>query len=139
MTAAVALASAQVPWLLRIVRGEVLSLRERDYVAAAVLDGARDRTILLRYLVPNLSGVLIVQATLMFPFAIIGEALLSFLGLGVRPPTPTWGTMLANAQAFVHQNAWPAIVPGVAIASVTFAFNLLGDNLRDVLDPRSAR
>jgi peptide/nickel transport system permease protein len=133
-----ALASFQLPWLLRMVRGEVLSLRERDFVAAAVLDGARARTILCRYLVPNLGGMLIVQATLMVPIAIIGEALLSFLGIGVAPPTPTWGGMLATAQPFVERAPWLAIVPGLTIAVISLAFNLLGDTLRDELDPTVA-
>jgi peptide/nickel transport system permease protein len=138
-TIILALAIAQLPWIVRIVRGEVLSLREREFVAAAVVDGTSDATIMLRYLLPNLAGVLLVQATLMIPLAIIGEALLSFLGVGVRPPTPTWGTMLSGAQPFVEQAPWLAIVPGATIALVTFAFNLLGDNLASELDPRGRR
>ncbi|ADB51218.1 ABC transporter permease [Conexibacter woesei] len=137
-TVVLALAVAQLPWLLRLIRGEVLSLRERDFVAAAVLDGAGDRTILFRYLVPNLSGVLVVQTSLMIPIAIIGEALLSFLGIGVAPPTPTWGAMLSSAQPFVERAPWLAIVPGATIALISLAFNLLGDSLRDELDPKVA-
>ncbi|ADB52785.1 ABC transporter permease [Conexibacter woesei] len=138
-TIILALAIAQLPWIVRIVRGEVLSLREREFVAAAIVDGTRDSTIMLRYLLPNLAGVLVVQATLMIPLAIIGEALLSFLGVGVKPPTPTWGTMLSGAQPFVEQAPWLAIVPGATIAIVTFAFNLLGDSLLAELDPQGRR
>jgi len=133
-----ALGLGQMPWLIRITRGEVLALRERDYVAGAVLDGAGDATILFRQILPNLVSPLLVQATLLIPYGIVGEALLSFLGIGVRPPTATWGVMLATAQSFVQQDPLLAVVPGVAIALVTFAFNLLGDALRDVLDPRSS-
>lgn len=139
LTVTVSLAVAQLPWLIRIVRGEVLSLRESDYVAGAVLDGAGHGSILFRHLLPNLTGPLIVQATLLVPFGILGEALLSFLGLGVRPPTATWGVMLANAQQFAQTEPRLAVIPGIAIALVTLAFNLLGDTLRDVLDPRSRR
>lgn len=136
-TVTIALAVGQIPWMIRIVRGEVLSLREHDYVSGAVLDGAGDLTILSRHILPNLVSPLIVQATLLIPFGIIGEALLSFLGLGVLPPTATWGVMLASAQSFAQQDPLLAVVPGVTIAVVTFSFNLLGDALRDVLDPRA--
>ncbi|WP_205856897.1 ABC transporter permease [Phytoactinopolyspora endophytica] len=139
LTVTVSMAVAVLPWLIRIVRGEVLSLREREYVSGAVLDGARTHTILFRHLLPNLTGPLIVQATLLIPFGILGEALLSFLGLGVQPPTATWGVMLANAQPFAQSNPGLSIVPGIAIAVVTLAFNLLGDGLRDLFDPRTVR
>ena len=134
-----ALGLSQLPGIIRITRGEVLGLREQDYVAGAVADGAGHLTILSRYILPNALSPLIVQATVAIPISIIGEAVLSFLGLGVQPPTPSWGTMLADAQGFLEQAPWLAIFPGVAIVLATLAFNLLGDGLRDVLDPRAIR
>lgn len=134
----IALGFSQLPGLIRVTRGESLGLREMDYVAAAVADGAGDMTILRRYMLPNAISPLIVQATVAIPGAIIGEATLSFLGLGVQPPQPSWGTMLSAAQPFLEQATWLALVPGVAIALATLGFNLFGDGLRDVLDPRSA-
>lgn len=135
----IALGLSQLPGLIRIARGEALALREQDYVGAAVADGASDFVILRRYLLPNAMSSLIVQATVAIPATIIGEATLSFLGLGVQPPTPSWGTMLSAAQPFLDQAWWLAVVPGAAIALTTLGFNLLGDGLRDVLDPRSVR
>jgi peptide/nickel transport system permease protein len=135
----IALAVAQVPAIVRITRGEVLIIREMDFVSAAVADGAGDAAIMFRYVLPNASSALIVQATVAIPAAIIGEATLSFLGLGVQPPTPSWGVMLTSAQQFLAQAPWLAVWPGVMIALATLGFNLLGDGLRDVLDPRSGR
>jgi peptide/nickel transport system permease protein len=135
----IALAVSQVPAIIRITRGEVLAIREMDFVSAAVADGAGDAAILFRYVLPNASSALIVQATVAIPAAIIGEATLSFLGLGVQPPTPSWGVMLTSAQQFLAQAPWLAVWPGVMIALATLGFNLLGDGLRDVLDPRSGR
>ncbi|GAA3101290.1 ABC transporter permease [Pseudonocardia yunnanensis] len=135
----IALAVAQIPAVVRIARGEALMLRDQDFVAGAIADGARDSTILSRYILPNTMNVLIVQATVAIPGAIIGEATLSFLGLGVQPPTPSWGTMLTDAQQYLSQAPQLALFPGLAIAMATLGFNLLGDGLRDVLDPRSAR
>ncbi|GLW10251.1 peptide ABC transporter permease [Microtetraspora sp. NBRC 13810] len=134
-----ALGFAQLPAVIRITRGEVLAVREMDYVMAAVADGAGDGHILFRYILPNCANPLIVQATVAIPTAIIGEATLSFLGLGVQPPTPSWGVMLTIAQQYLDQAPWLAIWPGVMIALATLGFNLLGDGLRDVFDPRSAR
>ncbi|SNR89776.1 peptide/nickel transport system permease protein/oligopeptide transport system permease protein [Streptosporangium subroseum] len=132
-----ALSFAQLPAVIRITRGEVLAIREMDYVSAAIADGATDGHILFRYILPNSAGPLIVQATVAIPTAIIGEATLSFLGLGVQPPTPSWGVMLSDAQQYLDQAPWLAIWPGLLIALATLGFNLLGDGLRDVLDPRS--
>jgi len=134
-----ALGLAQLPGIVRITRGEVLGLREQDYVSGARADGAGDLTILRRYILPNALSPLIVQATVAIPSAIIGEAVLSFLGLGVQPPTPSWGVMLSSAQGFLQQAPYLAIFPGVAIVLATLAFNLLGDGLRDVLDPKAVR
>ncbi|GAA1656034.1 ABC transporter permease [Nonomuraea maheshkhaliensis] len=134
-----ALGFAQLPAVIRITRGEVLAVREMDYVAAAIADGAGDGHIIFRYVLPNCASPLIVQATVAIPAAIIGESTLSFLGLGVQPPTPSWGVMLTTAQQYLSDAPWLAIWPGLMIALATLGFNLLGDGLRDVLDPRSAR
>lgn len=135
----IALGVTRVPGFIRVTRGEVLGLREQDYVAGAVADGASDGRILRRYILPNCLSPLIVQATVTIPEAIIGEAVLSFLGLGVQPPTPSWGTMLAAAQPFLSQAPYLALFPGLAIMAATLSFNLLGDGLRDVLDPKATR
>jgi peptide/nickel transport system permease protein len=137
--ATIALGIAAVPGLIRISRGEALALREEDYVRAAVANGASDLSILVRHVLPNMSSTLIVQATVLIPAAIIGEAVLSFLGLGVQPPTPSWGVMLSDAQSYVSQAPRLAIFPGLAIFFCSLSFNLLGDGLRDVLDPRTIR
>ncbi|WP_043640737.1 ABC transporter permease [Nonomuraea candida] len=134
-----ALGFSQLPAVIRITRGEVLAVREMDYVAAAIADGAGDGHIIFRYVLPNCASPLIVQATVAIPAAIIGESTLSFLGLGVQPPTPSWGVMLTTAQQYLSDAPWLAIWPGLMIALATLGFNLLGDGLRDVLDPRSHR
>jgi ABC-type dipeptide/oligopeptide/nickel transport system permease subunit len=137
--ATLALGIGAVPGLIRIARGEALALREEDYVRAAVANGASDVFILRRHVLPNMLSTLIVQATVTIPAAIIGEAVLSFLGLGVQPPTPSWGVMLSDAQSYVAQAPRLAIFPGIAIFICSLSFNLLGDGLRDVLDPRTTR
>ena len=135
----IALGVTAIPWIVRVTRGEALALREQEFVRAAIANGAGDGTILVRHLLPNMAGTLLVQATVWIPQAIIGEATLSFLGLGVQPPTPSWGSMLSAAQPFIAIDAWLAIFPGLAIFLCTLSFNLLGDGLRDVLDPRTQR
>jgi peptide/nickel transport system permease protein len=137
--ATIALGLGAVPGLIRISRGEALALREEDFVRAAVANGARDTSILARHVLPNMTSTLIVQATVTIPAAIIGEAVLSFLGLGVQPPIPSWGVMLSDAQSYVSQAPRLAIFPGLAIFFCSLSFNLLGDGLRDVLDPRTTR
>jgi peptide/nickel transport system permease protein len=137
--ATIALGLGAVPGLIRVARGEALGLREEDYVRAAVANGAGDVAILGRHILPNMGSTLIVQATVLIPAAIIGEAVLSFLGLGVQPPTPSWGVMLADAQSYVSQAPRLAIFPGLAIFFCSLSFNLLGDGLRDILDPRTTR
>ncbi len=139
LNATIALGIGAVPGLIRIARGEALSLREEDYVRAAVANGGSDLTILGRHILPNMTSTLLVQATVTIPIAIVGESVLSFLGLGVQPPTPSWGVMLASAQDFLDQAPRLAVYPGLAIAIAALAFNLLGDGLRDVLDPRTQR
>jgi peptide/nickel transport system permease protein len=135
--AILALGIAAVPGLVRVTRGEALALREEDYVRAAIANGASDVVILGRHILPNMTSTLIVQATVTIPAAIIGESLLSFLGLGVQPPTPSWGVMLAAAQPFIASAPSLAVYPGLAIFLASLSFNLLGDGLRDVLDPRT--
>ena len=139
LNATIALGIGAVPGLIRIARGEALSLREEDYVRAAIANGGSDLTILGRHILPNMTSTLLVQATVTIPIAIVGESVLSFLGLGVQPPTPSWGVMLASAQDFLDQAPRLAVYPGLAIAIAALAFNLLGDGLRDVLDPRTQR
>ena len=139
LNATLALGIAAVPPLVRIARGETLALREEDYVRAAVANGAGDVTILGRHILPNMTSTLLVQATLTIPAAIIGEAVLSFLGLGVQPPTPSWGVMLNAAQPYLSLAPSLAVYPGLAIVITALAFNLLGDGLRDVFDPKTQR
>jgi len=137
--ATIALGVGAAPALIRVARGEALALREEDYVRAAVANGASDVRILARHVLPNMLSTLIVQATVAIPAAIIGEAVLSFLGLGVQPPTPSWGVMLADAQSYLTQAPRLAVYPGIAIFLCSLSFNLLGDGLRDILDPRTTR
>jgi peptide/nickel transport system permease protein len=139
LNATLALGIGAAPVLIRVARGETLALREEDYVRAAVANGASDVVILFRHIVPNMASTLLVQGTVTIPMAIIGEAVLSFLGLGVQPPTPSWGVMLAEAQSYLSQAPRLAVYPGLAIFLCSLSFNLLGDGLRDVLDPKTAR
>jgi peptide/nickel transport system permease protein len=138
-TAIIALGVGQIPGMVRVTRGETLRLRGMDYVGASFANGAGDGTVLARHILPNSVNAILVQATVYVPQAIIGEAVLSFLGLGVRPPTPSLGVMLASAQPFYHDGPWMAVFPGVVIVVLTLALNLLGDGLRDALDPKERR
>ncbi len=135
-TATVAIGIAGVPAIVRVTRSETLRLRGLDFVAAAVADGASDLVLLRQHILPNAVNTLIVQATVAAPAAIIGEAVLSFLGLGIRPPAPSLGVMLASAQPLFRDGPWMAVIPGICIVVVTLSLNLLGDGLRDALDPR---
>lgn len=137
--AAVAIGIAQIPGVIRIVRSEALRLKSLDFVAAAVVDGANDLWVLRRHVLPNATSVVLVQATVAIPAAILGEAVLSFLGLGIQPPSPSLGTMLANAQQFAARAPWAAVLPGLAIMILALAFNVFGDSLRDALDPKASR
>jgi peptide/nickel transport system permease protein len=123
----------------RIVRGLVLSLRERDYVQAALALGAGTPRVLFRHLLPEILSVIVVLATFDVGRIIILESTLSFLGLGVQPPTPSWGSDLRDAAAYVRQAWWTATFPGIAIMIVVLGLNLMGDALRDLLDPRTRR
>ena len=133
----VAVGIAYVPVFARLTRANVLALRVQEFVTAAEALGARDAAILWRHVLPNTVSPLIVQATISFPLAILAEAALSYLGLGTQPPHPSWGLMLREAQNFLQLSPWFAIFPGAAIALAVLGFNLLGDGLRDVLDPRA--
>jgi peptide/nickel transport system permease protein len=137
--AIITLGIAAMPHMVRITRGETLALREEDYVRAAIANGASDAVVLGRHVVPNMLNTLIVQATVTIPTAIIGEAALSFLGFGVQPPTPSWGTMLAESQTYFSSAPRLALFPGLAIFLCSLSFNLLGDGLRDALDPKTQR
>ncbi|MFI5707388.1 ABC transporter permease [Kribbella sp. NPDC051620] len=137
--AAIAIGIAQIPGVIRIVRSETLRLKSLDFVSAAIVDGAGDVWVLGRHILPNAASVIIVQATVAIPAAILGEAVLSFLGLGIQPPAPSLGTMLSDAQQFATRAPWAAVMPGVAIMLLTLAFNIVGDSLRDALDPKASR
>ena len=137
----VVLILALVNWtyLARIIRAEVLSLRERDFVEAARALGASDRAILLRHLLPNLVGPVLVFATLSMANNILLESALSFLGVGVQPPTPSWGNMIQEGMAFYGVAWWMSLFPGLAILVTVVCYNLVGDGLRDAIDPAGAR
>jgi peptide/nickel transport system permease protein len=137
-TATTAIGIAGIPAIIRVTRSETLRLRGLDFVSGAVADGASDLVLLRRHILPNAVNTLIVQATVAAPAAIIGEAVLSFLGLGIRPPAPSLGVMLSSAQPLFRQGPWLAVIPGVCILVVTLSLNLLGDGLRDALDPRES-
>jgi peptide/nickel transport system permease protein len=124
------------PTVYRLVRSESLSLKEREFALAARAIGASNVRIMLRHILPNAAGPIIVVGTLGLAGAILAEASLSFLGLGVQPPIPSWGSMLAQGRDFIHQAWWMTVFPGSAIFLTIVGLNLLGDGLRDVLDPR---
>jgi ABC-type dipeptide/oligopeptide/nickel transport system permease subunit len=134
--ATVAIGMAATPTYIRLTRGLVLSTKEEDYVQGARALGGGDVRMMTRHILPNIFSALLVQATVSIPGAIIAEAILSFLGLGVQPPTPSWGTMLNTAQQFLETAPWMAWWPGLAIFSLALSFNLAGDGLRDFLDPK---
>ena len=123
----------------RVVRGSVLSLKEKEYVEAARMVGAPDSVIIWQHILPNVAGPIIVGATLGVGYAIITESSLSFLGLGVQPPTPTWGNMLMDSQATMSSKPWLTIFPGMAILLIVLAVNFIGDGLHDALDPTLRR
>ena len=132
-----AVAIFSVPTFARITRGAVLAVREADYVAAARAVGSSHPRIVLRTILPNILSPLIVYASLRLATSILTAATLSFLGLGAQPPTPEWGAMISEARTYLYSARYLSVVPGVAIFVTVLAFNLLGDGLRDALDPRS--
>jgi len=131
-----ALAAVYTPRTARIVRAAVLQLRESEFVQAARVSGAGDAFILRRHILPNCSAPLTVQLTFVFANAVLAEAVLSFLGVGPPPPTPTWGNMIADGRNFIREAPWITLAPGIAISVTVLGLNLLGDGLRDILDPR---
>ncbi len=137
----VLLVVAIVNWtvIARIVRGQVLSLREREFVAAARVSGASDLAILFREILPNLTAPVLVYATLLIPQNILLESALSFLGVGITPPTPSWGAMIADASDNFDTAWWYMVAPGAALLLTVLSFNLLGDGLQDALNPRRSR
>lgn len=134
--AMIAIGLSQVPIFVRLTRGQVLTVKTEDYVEGARAAGVTNFRILLRHVTPNITAPLLVQATLTVASAIIAEASLSFLGLGQQPPAPSWGSMLNTAKNYMDSAPWMSISPGLAICLVVLGFNLLGDGLRDALDPR---
>jgi peptide/nickel transport system permease protein len=136
LTAMAAIGIALVPIFARVVRGAGLQVLQQDYVTVARTYGSGAGWIFVRHLLPNVSSVLIVQATVAFAVAILAEAALSYLGLGTPPPTPSWGRMLSDSQSFLDQAPLLALWPGASIAVSVLGFNLLGDGLRDLLDPK---
>jgi peptide/nickel transport system permease protein len=135
----VAISAAEIPRMVRVVRASVLVIREQTYVEAAVTNAARLPRILLLHVLPNAAAPIIVQATYVFASAMIVESILSFLGAGTPPTVPSWGNMLAEARPFMQRAPWMIAFPGVALALLVLTVNVLGDALRDAIDPRLAR
>jgi peptide/nickel transport system permease protein len=131
----IAIGVGRIPGFARITRSAVLAVRSNEYVTAARTIGLRDRQIIWRYIFPNSLAPIIVITSISLAIAILVEASLSFLGLGIQPPTPSLGGLLNEAQSYMSNAPWMAVFPGVTIAAIVFAFNVLGDGLRDALDP----
>ena len=124
------------PPIARLVRGRVMEIREEDFIAAARTIGVRRWRILLRHVLPNASTVIVIEASLQAGQAVLTATALGFLGLGVQPPTPEWGTLLGSGREYLHVAPFMVVAPGLAISVMVLGFNLLGDGLRDWLDPR---
>jgi peptide/nickel transport system permease protein len=139
VNAIIAIGIFNIPVFARLARGSALQVLSRDFILAARAAGKGMARIVVEHVLPNIAGILVVQATIQFALAILAEAGLAYLGLGTQPPNPSWGKMLNEAQTFLHRGAWLAIFPGAAIAIAVFGFNLLGDGLRDLIDPRLRR
>jgi len=135
----IALSLSYFPQIVRIARGNVLIIKEQDYIAAAKLTGENDFYIIFKYILPNCSASLIVQTTLIMSFSILGEAALSYLGYGTRPPMPSWGILLQQATNYIWTAGYLVIFPGLFIIFAVLTFNFTGDGLRDILDPRYKR
>jgi len=134
--AMIAIGIVYTPTFARVARGPVLSVVQQEYIQAARTIGARDWRIIAQHVLPNVTAPIIVQTTLSLSTAILAEAVLSFLGVGTQPPEPSWGTMLGTGRKFMETAPWVAVFPGLAIMLAVLGFNLLGDGLRDALDPR---
>ncbi|MEK9946111.1 MAG: ABC transporter permease [Alphaproteobacteria bacterium] len=139
INAIVAIGIFSIPVFARLTRGAANAIWAREFILAARAAGKGKLRITIEHVLPNIISVLVVQATIQFALAILAEAALSFLGLGAQPPTPSWGRMLNEARSMIFINPWLAIYPGAAIAAAVLGLNLLGDGLRDVIDPRLAR
>ena len=137
--AMIAIAISWWPWYTRLVRGVTISLRERYFVEAARSIGVPSSVIILRHILPNCITPILVQATIDFGTVILAEGSLAFLGLGTKPPAPDWGLMVSQGRSFILDQWWISTIPGMAIFVSVLAFNLLGDTLRDILDPRQYR
>ena len=133
------IAFANWPYIARLIRGQVLSLREKEFVEAAYASGATNGRIMLREILPNIAMPIIVYSSLIIPGNILFEAALSYLGVGVQPTTPSWGAMISDATGLYQYAPWMMIYPGLFLFLTTLAFNLVGDGLRDALDPRTGR
>ena len=138
-TTVLALSTVYWPWYARLVRGQVLSLREREFVTAAVVSGAGTMRLIRKHLLPNVLPYVIVQISLDIGYVILSTSALSFLGLGAQPPTPEWGAMMTDARGYLRDAWWFPTFPGLALAVTVLGFNLVGDGLRDFLDPRLRR
>src|SRR5690606_5783962 len=132
----IALAIVYTPRMARVIRSAAISLRDREFVEASRACGARDLRIIWYHLIPNAYGLAIVQATIIFAYAVLAEASLSFLGLGAAPPAPSWGNILSDGRGYLYNAPWIAVFPGIAISLTILGINLLGDGLRDILDPQ---
>lgn len=139
VNAMIAISLVYQPHFVRLARAAVMSEKSRDYVVAAKVAGASHTRLMFKTILPNCMAPLIVQATLSFSSAILDAAALGFLGMGAQPPTPEWGTMLAEAREFIQSKWWVVTLPGVAILITVLAINLMGDGLRDALDPKLKR
>jgi peptide/nickel transport system permease protein len=137
LNALIAIAVAFAPGMARVTRSVALTVRKQDYVNAAVARGESGRFIVLREMLPNVIAPIVVETTIRIAFAVMTLATLSFLGLGAQPPSSEWGLMVSEARAYLFRNPWMMVWPGLAIALVAIGFNLLGDGLRDALNPRS--
>ncbi len=135
-TVILAIGIANIPWMARVIRSQGLTIRELDYVAAAEAGGMSHFRIIFKHILPNSVAPVIVQSTLSMGYAVLTEAALGFIGVGIQPPTPTWGNMLQQAYPMLDQQPLLSVVPGLAIFLLVLAFNFVGDALRDVLDPR---
>lgn len=137
--AMIAIGIGYIPGFVRIVRGQVIAEVKKEYVQSARCAGAGDWRVMLRHILPNTLSPLIVQISTAMASGIVAEASLSYLGLGAQPPTASWGTMLKTGQGYISMAPWLSIAPGMALVIAVFGFNLLGDGLREFLDPRSSR
>jgi peptide/nickel transport system permease protein len=135
--AMIAIGISSMPVFTRLTRGQVMTITTEEYIDAARLQGVRDTKILLAYVLPNVLSPIVVQSTISMATAVLAEASLAFLGLGQRPPDPSWGTMLDVARQFLTEAPWMPVWPGAAIIALVMGFNLLGDGLNDALDPRN--